>query len=229
MAYRFTAIEPIRYHEFDYEKFLNFSIANSQLGELPFRKEWKDKWLSILTKYDDDVKKYIESHSDTNPMLERAKANPKQFKKRNEMFLYEFTSPNAGSFYFHFDVEKIKRLAEKNRLHKVTLNRFQFYLDKDTPYEKSRIINSSLPIFAPIFAVPQQYVAVDGNKRIMAKLINGERKFSGLALDPQQAVECFFFDLDAWFYRLLREMSSFSKLIYLKIPFSEIKNQSFVL
>ncbi len=43
MAYRFTAIEPIRYHEFDYKRFLNFAILNLQLRELPFIKEWRDK------------------------------------------------------------------------------------------------------------------------------------------------------------------------------------------
>lgn len=228
MAYRFTAIEPIRYHEFDYKRFLNFAILNLQLRELPFIKEWRDKWNLILKYYDDDVKKYIEEHPGTNPIQERLKANPKQFKKRNEMFVHEFNSIDGGTYYFHYDVEKMKRLVKANKVKKVTLDCSQFFLDKETIYEKSRVSNNELPYFAPVFAVPQQYIVVDGNKRIMAKLKNGQRTFTGYAFTPQQVIESFFFELDGWFYRLLAEISDFSKMLFFKIPHSEIKKHSII-
>lgn len=228
MAYRFTPAEPIQYHQFDFEKFLNYSILNSSLRELPFIQEWKNQWNLILKHQDDYIKHYIENHPDTNPMWERAKANPKQFENRNEMFIYEFNANNGDTYYFHYDVEKMKRLAANNQLNKVTLNRSQFFLDKETIYEESRANNNSLPFFAPVFAVREQYVVVDGNKRVMAKIKKGEHTFTGYVFTPQQVIESYFFQLDGWFYVLLAEMVGFLKSIFFKEPYSEIKNQSII-
>ncbi|EMT45700.1 hypothetical protein H919_08650 [Anoxybacillus flavithermus AK1] len=130
--------------------------------------------------------------------------------------------------YTKFLTVPMKRLVKANKVKKVTLDCSQFFLDKETIYEKSRVSNNELPYFAPIFDVPQQYIVVDGNKRIMAKLKNGQRTFTGYAFTPQQVIESFFFELDGWFYRLLAEMSVFSKMIFFKIPYSEIKKLSII-
>ncbi|QSB49679.1 hypothetical protein [Parageobacillus toebii] len=80
MPYKFTPSEPIQYHEFNFKRFIEYSVHNSVLQQLPFVQEWKIRWLHILFEQDKYVKEYIKEHPGTNPLLGRVKANPKQFK-----------------------------------------------------------------------------------------------------------------------------------------------------
>jgi len=76
---------------------------------LPFIDDWKNFWITTLQHEDEVVLEYIKQHSHTNPLLVREKQYPKQFKERNEMYVYEYSSNHGENFFFHFEIEKVNK------------------------------------------------------------------------------------------------------------------------
>lgn len=226
MAFVFTPAEPIKYRKFSYKKFLDYVVKKSTLRSLPFINEWRIHWLSLLQKEDRVVKDFIKKHSHTNPLLMRAKQYPEQFKDRNEMFLFVYQSGHGEDFNFHFDVEKMHYFLKSNEPSKITLESNDFYIDPDTNYTEFSLKDNRLPYFTPMFTLDKPYITIDGNKRIMAKLDNGIKKFEGYEITPEIVSQCFFTGLETWFYTLLYEIQLFTILMAEGRTSGEIKKYS---
>ena len=226
MAFIFTPSETIKYSQFSYENFLEHVVQNSDLKELSFIGEWKKYWNEKLHKEDEANRKYIERHSDTNPLIERAKKDPQQYKDRNEMYLYEYSSNHGENFYFHFDIEKVNHFIARYAFKKVTISKESFYIDPDTRYSQVSLDDSRLPFFARMFTIDKTYIVIDGNKRIMSRIEKGIHKFEGYKIPPNFVMKSFFTDLEEWFYTLLYEIEFFSQLMFDGKTSDEIKKYS---
>ncbi|GLH64516.1 hypothetical protein PG301_23550 [Parageobacillus sp. G301] len=109
-----------------------------------------------------------------------------------------------------------------HNLNKITLSPSEFFLDDETIYNAGKVNDNRLPFFARMFAVPHPFIVFDGNKRIMAKIKNGEKSFTGYEFPPQLVANSFFSDLEGWFYALLAEMNTFLIMIVKNVPFKEV-------
>lgn len=226
MAFIFTPSEPIKYTKFNYEKFIDYVVGNSTLSSLLFIDEWKKFWITKLQKEDATIKEYIKEYSHTNPLLMRAKQFPEQFQDRNEMFLFVYRSGHGEDFNFHFDIEKVNDFISSKKPSKFTLESNGFYIDPDTNYDNVNLQDHRLPYFTQMFTIDKPYIIIDGNKRVMARLEKGIERFEGYEITPDIASQCFFTELEKWFYALLYEVNLFSILIYEGKTSEEIKRNS---
>ncbi|MGI2851615.1 hypothetical protein ACRS6Y_15270 [Bacillus cytotoxicus] len=226
MAFIFTPSEPIKYSQFNYEKFLDYVVNNSTLRDLSFIDDWKKFWKDKLQKEDETVQEYIKQNSDTNPLLIRAKQHPEQFKNRNEMYLYVYRSGHGEDFYFHFDIEKINDFIRLQEPTKLTLKLDDFYIDPDTKYSDNNVQDQRLPFFAPMFTIDKPYILIDGNKRVTARINKGIRSFECYEIHPNILMQSFFTKLEMWFYTLLYETKLFTILLYEGKTSEEIRRYS---
>ncbi|MED0658225.1 hypothetical protein [Anoxybacillus ayderensis] len=228
MPYKFTPLEPIQYHEFDFKRFIEDTIHNSVLQQITFVEEWKACWLYVLLEEDKYVKKCIKMRPDTNPLLEKINDNPQLWGMENEIFVYEMNSLHGDTFLFHFDVNKMKNFTLTYRLNKITLSPSEFFLDDSTTYIPSKANDNRLPFFARMFGIPQPFIVADGNKRIMAKMQSGEKRFTGYEFTPKLVAHSFFSHLEYLFYKLIEEMNTLATMVINNVPSDLMKRYSFV-
>src|SRR5699024_2960322 len=115
------------------------------------------------------------------------------------------------------------RLKEPSKL---TLEINEFYIDPETNYGDINMQDHRLPYFTQMFTIDKPYIIIDGNKRVMARLEKGIKKFDGYEITPDIVTQCFFTGLEMWFYTLLYEIKLFTILIMEGKTSDEIKRNS---
>ncbi|MFG6150621.1 hypothetical protein [Halobacillus sp. B23F22_1] len=196
----FIPSTPMQVVDFDYEAFFN-SFKN-RFEHLYFYPEWKNYWLKIFHETENEVLDYVRRFPNSNPVLQRLKHGvaPDAY----EMYVFEHVT-EVGSFYLHFDVEKMKNFQRNASLTKETLSIDELYVDPTTPLNKEQEKDTRMPFFIRMYGTPQPYICVDGNKRIKARIANGQEKFEGYIFEDKDVVDMFFGSPDQYYYIFLRE------------------------
>ena len=201
MPVLFSAMTPVKYIEFDFEKYLDSSKMT--FGHLSFFDEWKRFWLNTFLKLDEDVKDYIQRFPGSNPIMQRIKNYPSL--SDYEMFQFEHKT-DSGSFYYHFNVEKMKYIIRNKNISIEEIDLNHLYIDSTTPLLQNKLKDERLPFFIRMFGFNKPFICVDGNKRITARIQHGENTFKGYVFYPEDIQELFFGPIDYYFYVFHFEM-----------------------
>lgn len=205
MPVSFTPITPVKITDFDYEGFLN--SHSSFLGEYSFFEKWKEYWLEIFMDEEESIRGYIEQFPGSNPVLQRVKYYPHLLIEDYEVYSFEHITP-FGTVELHFDVENMKNFLEVNQLKKETINISQIYVDSETPIIKGKKQDHRIPYFVRMFGTPLSYVCVDGNKRVQARLAEGQTEFEGYVFYPEHHQAMFMCGVDLQYYILMYELNT---------------------
>ncbi|KMY41492.1 hypothetical protein [Peribacillus loiseleuriae] len=203
MPVTFTPTTPIQYVEFDFEGY--FDSLDELFGHLSFFSQWKQFWLTTFLKLDKEVKVYMEKFPNSNPIIQRIKHQTLIPDERYEMFEFEHIT-DFGSYYFHFDIEKMKEIKNRNLLSTERVHLNYLYVDPTTPIIKNKLQDQRLPFFVRMFGVEKSFICADGNKRIRTRMEEGQTEFEGYVFYPQDLEEAFFGPLDFFYYIHLYEM-----------------------
>lgn len=204
MPFKFTGNTPMEYVPFDFEGYIDDS-CKELFGHYSFYEKWRQYWIGIFHEHDESVKAYIKKFPNSNPIMERIKHYPSLQSNRYEMYQAEHIT-DFGIFTFHFDVEAMHALKGRLGVPIETINREDLYMDPDTPFYKRKIEDKRLPYFVRIYGVEDPFVCADGNKRMKARIENGNRRFQGYVFYPEHVERIFFSRLDFYFYIFLREV-----------------------
>ncbi|MBZ5752752.1 hypothetical protein [Metabacillus rhizolycopersici] len=203
MPVTFTPTTPVQYVEFDFERY--FDSLEKLFGHLSFFSKWKQFWLTTFLNLDKEVKDYIKKFPDSNPIMQRIKNQMLIPDKDFEMFTFEHIT-DFGSYYLHFDIEKMKEIKNRNLLSIERVNLNHLYIDPTTLVIKDKLEDQRFPFFVRIFGVEKAFICADGNKRIRARLEEGQTEFKGYVFYPQDLEEVFFGPFDFFYYMHLYEM-----------------------
>ncbi|UTE72816.1 hypothetical protein M1I95_21745 [Rossellomorea marisflavi] len=204
MPVKFTPSTPAKYVPFDFEGYV--SSMNTYFGNYSFFDKWLRYWTELFHKLDEDVKLYIKRFPHTNPVMQRILHYPTARLKNNEVYHFDHIT-EFGTFHFHFDVEKMNSFKEKLGVPIEVVKGSTLYIDDDTPYIHDKLKDERLPFFVRVFGVEESFVCADGNKRIKARMNNGEQNFRGYVFYPEHAEHIFFGPLDFYFYIFLYEVN----------------------
>lgn len=206
MPLKFTPATPMEYVPFDFEGHIDASCSE-KFGHYSFYNEWKQHWVNVFNKLDAGVKTYIERHPGSNPVMERLKGFPLYPLARYEVYYYELITDH-GTFTFHFNVEAMDAFKGKLGVPLEMINEKDLYIDPQTPYYERKLQDKRLPFFVRIAGAKESFICADGNKRIKARMENGERRFRGYVFyaDHINRLRLFFSELEFQFYIFLFEV-----------------------
>lgn len=201
MPASFTPTQPMKKIEFDFEGYLNY--IGEHIGGLSFFSEWKKYWLETFLEQEEALDEYMKKFPDSNPILQRLKHYP-EFALSNEnyeMFQFEHVT-DYGTFVLHFDVERVRHFLSSNFVQTETIQLKDLYIDPETPVIREKLQDNREPYFVRMYGTPQAYICIDGNKRIQAKIQEGETSFTGYVFTPEHH-EILFFGLTEVYYYIL--------------------------
>lgn len=196
----FTPTTPVKFIELDYEFF--FADIEKFFGDLTFYLKWKKYWNDIFVEMDKQIIDYTKNFPDSNPVIQRLKNG--YSKDEYEMFVYEHNT-SGGTIYFHFDVEKMEYIQKNSDLEIVTITKNEVYIDEDTPFIDSKKKDNRLPYFIRMYGTETPFLCIDGNKRLQARIKNGQKSFEGYLFDGELLNHIFLGTPDLYFYAFLRE------------------------
>lgn len=200
MPAHFTSSTPLKFIEYDYEKL--FVDYEKYFGNLSFFPRWKEYWINVFIEMDKQIVDYTKKFPNSNPVIQRLKHG---FVDTDyEIFVYEHIT-SGGSFYLHFDVEKMKYFQKNNSLSVKTITKEELDIDPETPLIKNRINDKNLPYFIRMYGIVKPYICVDGNKRIQAQINNGQQSFKGYFFDDNILQGMFLGLPDLYYYAFIRE------------------------
>ncbi|MHB0803358.1 hypothetical protein PVK73_28855 [Bacillus thuringiensis] len=203
MAYNFVTntIYPIHFHE------LEMLFLKKNLLHFQYQDEWLINWLKILKKANQDTNKSIEKKQNLS------------FTKF-EMAQKKLIFPSF-TFYFHFFIAGARLFIEKTnpKIHKITLDRIQnqsFPLDWTPTSNWKKAIQNQTPIICTKFPLGgNEYLLIDGNHRLTAKIQTRQKSIKSYILHPQAIL---YFNIlpaliDMTMYLFLIESSNFAKAL----------------
>jgi len=197
MPSKITDTTTVEYVPFNFEGYID--SLKEYFGQYRFFDKWKRYWLDIFLELDEEVKTYITTFPNSNPIKQR-------ISKAYEMFQVDHVT-DYGTFTFHFDVEEMHTIKEKLKVPIGVIKRTDFYIDPDTPYMKEKLDDQRLPYFVRMAGIKESFIVADGNKRVRARIEQGERDFRGYIFWPEHAQRIFFGPLELYFYLFLYEMN----------------------
>ena len=210
MPISFTPDTPIIMTEFNFEGLLESQAK--YLGRFSFFPEWKKYWLNIFLEKEDEVKGYIRKFPDSNPILQRIKHYPSASPLNYEMYSFKHTT-DFGVFNLHFDIESMKHFQTSNRMNIEEIHISNLYVNPDTPLLKNKIQDKRIPYFIRMYGMEKFFVCADGNKRIQARMKNGETSFEGYVFNPEHYEVMFFESIDMYYYFLMYELNTLFILV----------------
>ncbi|MCM2535194.1 hypothetical protein NDK43_26140 [Neobacillus pocheonensis] len=211
----FTSLTPMKLVDFDYEAF--FTHIEETVGGLSFFSKWKKFWINFFQEQDQQILDFIKEHPGSNPIMERLKRPNVPSRFNYESFVYEYITP-GGSFYLHFDVEKIK-VVQHQYLHKVTIPIEDIpigniYIDPTTPIVENKLTDQRLPYLTKIYGSDKPFICVDGNHRIQSKIKNSEvQNIKAYIFSDDHWDFMFFLKCDVYFMALTKELQSMAFLL----------------
>src|SRR5699024_10138589 len=159
-------------------------------------------WYKLFLEADEQIINYIKEFPNSNPIIQRLKHN--QASVDYEIFNYEQIR-NGGSFYMHFDVEKMKKYQKYNSLPIKTIKLDDLAIDPDTPLLKHKFNDVNLPYFVRMYGTRESFICVDGNKRILAKMEKGQQEFDGYLFEDHILQDMFLGAPDLSYYIFNKE------------------------
>lgn len=218
----FTTGTPLKLVDFNYEAY--FKELEKRFGGLSFYSEWKRFWIDIFQEQDQQITNYIKKFPGSNPAMEIMKRPNVPFGFIYEMYTFEYITV-GGSFYLHFDVEKMKYIQQKNivsiPIEDIPLE--EIYVDPTTPTVKNKLTDQRLPYLTRIYGVDKSFLCVDGNKRIQSKIkYSNVKNIKAYNFDRDQWQNMFFLDCDVYFMALTEELQFMNYLLKEKESEQEI-------
>lgn len=205
MAYNFITEESydIRFDELEY-LFLQHHLVDFQ-----YQDTWIGSWLERLKRADQD----------TNLQSERTHQQNLSFRGL-EIAQKKWIFPSF-TFYFHFFIAGARMCIEqtKSDIHRIVLDRIQnasFALDWTPTTNWRRAVNNQKPVICTRFpVVKKEYLLIDGNHRLTAKIYTRQKSIKTYILSPQQILDYNILPapIDTMMYLFLLESSNFSKLL----------------
>ncbi|OUB44284.1 hypothetical protein [Bacillus thuringiensis] len=208
----FTPTQPMKKIEFDFEGYLNH--IGEHIGSVSFFPEWKKYWLEIFLEQEEELDEYMKNFPGSNPILQRLKHYPEitLSNEKYEMFQFEHET-DYGTYALHFDVERVKHFLSSNSMQTETIQLKHLYIDPETPVLHEKLQDNREPYFVRMYGIPQAYICMDGNKRMQARMQEGETSFTGYVFTPDHHNILFFGLGDLYYYILHYEAEMMLRLI----------------
>lgn len=197
MPIKFTATElPIK-TEFDFEGYL--VNIHKHIKPLFFSDQWVGFWNQNLKHYDLELHNQVDAGY--SPVAARRAETG--ITRDYEVYSFEYLTDH-GVYNYQFDIESVKSMVESYPIEAIKLG--EVYVDPETEYIAEKLNHDELPIFVRFYGVSQPFVCIDGNKRLMARIHNGQEEFKAHIIYENQLNGIFFTTLDLLFYLLHAEL-----------------------
>ncbi len=212
MPYIIDKNNHIKKHNFDYENFYNDLLQNILFKN---NHSYLSNWFEIISK--------AEMNNDL-----------KELECLNTTFEYELPVANQN-FYFHFNVERISKEIMKHPF------KYPPFKIKTSCFSDNAIVsythidynNKHIKSKKPIIIIPMlqdnaEYLVIDGNHRVSAKLDNNIKKIRCIVYTPSHIYD-FHFKIDFVMWMFINEINNFSDLIHeYNVEMNDLLKQSYI-
>jgi hypothetical protein len=198
----FTPTTPVTYVPFDFEGYTN--SLNVHFGHYSFFEAWAQFWIRMFLESDEQIKDYIKRFPHSNPVIQRFSQHPSIDLDLYEVFQVEHIT-DYGTYIFHFDVAAMNRIKEEWNVPIEVIKRSTLHIDPKTPHIEEKLEDERLPYFVRMFGIEKLFICADGNKRVRARMEQGDTEFKGYIFYPEHVERIFFGPQDYYFYMFLYE------------------------
>ncbi|WP_242489416.1 hypothetical protein [Bacillus sp. TH19] len=205
MAYNFVTDE---HYNVNFDE-LEIMLKEKSLLNFQYQNEWLNSWLEILKKADQDTDIQIQNKNKHNLSFEGF-----------EIFQKEVIFPSF-SFYFNFVITGAHLFIEKTNPKIQTISLKNIH-NKSFPLEWSptdnwrKSVNNQKPIIYTRFPLGMnEYLLIDGNHRLTAKINTRQNSIKSYIISPQEIVDHKILPttIDATMYLFIIESANFSKAL----------------
>ncbi len=203
MAYNFVTD---KLYSVDFDELEIMFRKNNSLN-FQYQEEWLNGWLKVLKRADQDTNIQFENKDKHNLSFEGF-----------EIFQKKLIFPSF-TFYFNFVITGARLFIEKTnpRIQKISLDSIQnktFPLDWTPTDNWKGSVNNQKPIICTRFPIGMnEYLLIDGNHRLTAKINTRQESVKSYIISPQEIVDHRILPtlIDASLYLFIIEASNFSK------------------